>query len=191
MPDANVTELLGRMRLGDRDAEGRVLESIYQELHRLARSSLRRERPDHTLQPSALLHEAYLRLANSEQPQWLSRGHFYAVAARLMRQILIDHARAHAAEKRGSGVRHQSLEEESRLQLEQPARANTMENWLHIHEAIQRLAKLSERQAQIVELRFFAGLEVEEVAQAMEISERTVKREWAVAKAWLQSELQG
>jgi RNA polymerase sigma-70 factor, ECF subfamily len=184
MEPTEITQLLGRISQGDRHSENRLLELVYGELKRLAAQAMRRERADHTLQPSALVNEAYFRLAGTPKVPWENRRHFYATAARVMRDILIDHAREHQAAKRGGSQHHQVELRDDLLRME----ADT-ETFLALDQALQRLALVDARQAQIVELRFFGGLGVEETAATMNLSERTVKRDWMVARAWLEAEL--
>ncbi len=157
---------------------------VYDELRRLAASYLRRERPDHTLQPTALVNEAYLRLVEERNVSWQSKSHFFGVSAKLMRRILVDHARGHLAEKRGSRLPKVGLTEAIAMSKERPAEL------LALDESLTRLAELDPRQSRIVEMRIFAGLTVEETAQLLNISPATVKRDWSVAKAWLLREVQ-
>jgi RNA polymerase sigma factor (TIGR02999 family) len=165
----------------DPDARQRLMSAVYDELYRLASGYMRRERPGHTLQASALVNEAYLRLVGHEI-DWESRRHFYVTAAQTMRRILIDHSRRRASEKRAGQWRRVTFDEG--LPIDGPA-----EDMLDLDAALDKLATLDPRQAQIVELRFFAGLTVEETAASLGISEKTVKRDWAVARAWLEGEL--
>jgi RNA polymerase sigma factor (TIGR02999 family) len=171
------------LRLGDCQAEEKLVLLVYGELRRLAASYLRRERSDHTLQPTALVHEAYLRLRELRGIEWQSRTHFFALAAQLMRRILIDHARAHCARKRGGSGEAVSLDDV--LVFSRPR----SEQFIALDEALTRLADRDRRQSQIVEMRFFGGLTEEEIATLLAISTRTVKREWRIAKAWLFREL--
>jgi RNA polymerase sigma factor (TIGR02999 family) len=170
---------------GAGDGPGSVFALVYDELRRLAASALRHERSDHTLQPTALVHEAYLRLADEPTARWENRSHFMAVAARAMRRILVDHARKHTAAKRGSGAVRLSLDDLER------AAANPGDDvdLVALDDALGRLASLDPRQARIVELRFFGGLSVEETAVVVNSSARTVKRDWQVARAWLKREM--
>jgi RNA polymerase sigma-70 factor, ECF subfamily len=177
-----VTTLLDQLRAGQADAESRLLSRVYAELKRLARSHLRRERSDHTLGATDLVHEAYIRMGGVRS-DWQSRAHFFRVAAQAMRRILVDHARAHSARKRGGGQRNAELEEGL------VAAAGNFEYLLEVDEALQRLSAIDPRQARVVELRFFAELSVEEIARALECSERTIRREWRIARAWLRREL--
>lgn len=178
-----VTELLARWREGDSGALDSLVPIVYVELRKLARSYLRRERPDHTLQSAALVHEAYVRLASNSYPDWQNRTHFFGVAARLMREILVEHARSRAAAKRGDGVPHLALNEA----LSIPQQRNV--DLLLLDDALHRLAALDERQCRIVELRFFAGLSIEETSEALGISTATVSREWTTARLWLRREI--
>lgn len=178
-----VTHLLLELRQGNKEAEGRLIPLVYNELRRIAGIYLRREAPDHSLQPTALVHEAYLRLTDIKEVDWQSRSHFFAVSATLMRRILVDHARASHARKRGNGWDAVSLNDAI---LPSPQRAPEI---LALDEALSKLAALDQRQSKIVELRFFAGMSEEEAGKVLGISERTVKRDWRVAKAWLFKEL--
>ncbi len=179
-----VTLLLAEMKLGRGDALARLMPLVYAELRRLAGHYLRGERIDHTLQPTALVHEAFLRLVGQDRANWQHRGQFIGVAARVMRRILVDYARQRAASKRaGSAV---TLDEE---RFSPGAGMDRTEEILAVDEVLDRLAELDPQQAQIVELRYFAELSVEETAEALEISSRTVKRDWAMAKAWLRAQL--
>jgi RNA polymerase sigma-70 factor (ECF subfamily) len=179
----DVTLLLKKLADGNQDAAGELIPVVYDELHRLAVRHLRRERQDHTLQPTALVHEAYIKLVAQRDADWQSRNHFFAVASKLMRRILVDYARQHLRAKRGGGHTKVSLEE---VALVSPQRPDGM---LAIDESLSRLEKLDERQARIVELRYFGGLTIEEAAQVLGVSPTTVRREWASAKAWLYGEL--
>ena len=180
----NVTGLLRRWREGDGQALEELMPLVYGELRRLAARYLRLERSDHTLQPTALVHEAYLRLVGQKNVAWQNRAHFFGLAAQLMRRILVDHARRRAAVKRDAAP--------TRIALEPPApgqEADREPEILALHEALTGLERLDARQAQIVELRFFGGLSVEETAEAAGVSTATVKREWRTARAWLRREL--
>lgn len=161
-----------------------LLELVYEELHRMASNLMRHERSDHTLQTTGLVHEAYLRLIDDKQVKWESRAHFFGVAARVMRRILIDYARKHKAHKRGGGKKKLPLEEVAELS------ENKAEELLALDDALKRLQVLDERQGHIVELRFFGGLTTAETAQVLGISPATVKRDWTMAKAWLYREVQ-
>jgi RNA polymerase sigma-70 factor, ECF subfamily len=178
-----VTNLLLELKQGNKEAEGRLIPLVYKELRRIAAIYLRREHHDHSLQPTALVHEAYLRLTDIKEIDWQSRSHFFAVSATLMRRILVDHARANNARKRGNGWDAVSLNEAI---LPSPDRAPEI---LALDEALNKLAMFDERQSKIVELRFFAGMSEDETGNALGISARTVKRDWRVAKAWLFKEL--
>lgn len=177
-----VTELLLRWRSGDAAALDALLPLVYDELHRLARHYLASERPGHTLQSTALVHEAYLRLVDQAPLVIQSRAHFFAIAARLMRQILVDHARARRAAKRDPGC-FIALEESAQASPENEV------DLLALDDALNQLSQLNEQQARIVELRFFTGLSISETAEALGISSATVKRDWAIARAWLYREL--
>jgi RNA polymerase sigma-70 factor (ECF subfamily) len=177
-----VTRLLIAMQDGQRDAESRLLTLVYDELRRLAAGYLRHERPDHTLQATALVHEAYLKLAG-QNATWQNRGHFFGVAAQAMRRVLVDHARAFCAGKRGSGQAKISLDEALVFSAVQSREL------LDLDEALTRLAEFDARLARVVELRFFAGLSVEETAEALGCATRTVNRDWRTAQAWLRREL--
>jgi RNA polymerase sigma-70 factor (ECF subfamily) len=184
MGDAHeVTVLLSALTRGDQDAGARLIPVVYNELRRLAGSYMRHERPDHTLQATALVHEAYMKLVEQQSVNWQSRAHFFGVAAQLMRRILIDHARGHLRQKRGGEYKKVSLNDAFIFSPEQSAEL------LAVDESLQRLAKMDERQARVVELRFFGGLSVEEAGAVLGISAKTVKRDWSVAKAWLYADL--
>ena len=180
----DVTQILQAMGSGDPSAAEHLLPLIYAELHRLAASYMRRERKDHTLQPTALINEAYLRLAN-EKLAWQNRQHFIGVAANVMRRVLVDHARAHNAGMRGGGAQRVELEEGIALSKERS------EDLLSLDDALTRLAKGNARQANVVELRYFGGLSVEETAAVLGIAPRSVKRDWSLARMWLYRELHG
>jgi len=183
MPENEVTILLGQINRGEEDAPEKLLPLVYDDLRRLARAYFANEKAEHTLQPTALVHEAYIRLVNWENVCWQNRAQFFAVAADVMRNILIDHARRKNALKRSGGQKilldeAVSFSKDNELDL------------VKLDEALQTLEKLDRRQAKIVELRFFGGLSIEETAYILQISETTVKREWTFAKAWFQRELQ-
>ena len=180
--EGRVTVLLKAMRAGDGTAERDLLPLVYQELHRLAESYMRRERPDHTLQPTALIHEAYLRLAG-EKVDWKSRSHFMGIAAHVMRRVLVDHARAHKAAIRGGDRKRIDLQEDLAVSPERSVEI------LLVDDALQRLAKANLRQARVVELRYFGGLSMEEIAAVLSISLRSAKRDWSLARVWLFQEL--
>ncbi len=173
-----VTLLLKAMKTGDKTAAEQLLPLVYSELHRLARSYMHRERVDHTLQPTALINEAYIRLAR-ENVDWQSRQHFIGVAANVMRRLLVDHARAHNAEMRAGGLQKVELEEGFMVTSEQSAEV------LALHDALTALEKVDPRQAKVVELRYFGGFSVEEIGELLEMSPRSVKRHWALARIWL------
>ena len=179
----NISRLLLAWNAGDEGARDELLPIVYDELRRIARSHLRRERPDHTLQPTALVHEAYLRLVGEAGVSWQNRAHFFGIAARLMRQILINHAEARAAARRGGGAFRVSLSSADR-ELE-----GATFDIVALDDALKGLAALDARQAHIVELRFFGGLTVEETATLLDLSPATVKREWTSARAWLRREI--
>jgi RNA polymerase sigma factor (TIGR02999 family) len=182
-PPHEITPLLLRWSEGDESALELLLPVVYQELHRLAQSYLRRERADHTLQPTALIHEAYLRLIKQDFPEWQSRNHFYGVAARLMRQILVEHARAHTAAKRGGGLAEISLDDAWQYSDEKAAEL------IALDDALQTLAQFDERKVRIVEMRYFGGMSLEETATALNLSIATINNETRLAKAWLHREL--
>ena len=182
-PLIGVTQLLHRVARGDHSAEDELLRQIYGELKRLAVAQFRNERPGHTLQATALVHEAYLRLTNYQQIDWKDRVHFFAMAAKVMRRVLVDHARQRNAGKRGGPAARLTLDEDIQVTNEQCDLISGLDD------ALQRLAQTDPRKAKIVELRFFAGLTEEEIAKVLGISSRTVKRDWVVARAWLYGEL--
>lgn len=163
-----------------------LMSTVYDELRRLARGYLKHERSGHTLEPTALVHEAYLRLIDQTRVDWRGRTHFFAVGAQMMRRLLVDHARHHDRKKRGGDLRQVTLAEAAVPLL---GRSLAREEVLALNEALDRLAELDPRQARIVELRFFAGLKVDEVAEALSVSKRTVEADWTHAKAWLRREL--
>jgi len=178
-----LTQLLLQWANGDQEALDRLMPLVYSELQRLASDYLRRERPEHTLQPTALVHEAYLRLVDQDLPDWRSRAHFFGVAAQMMRQILVDHARAHLASKRGGGAPAASIEEALTLSHAHSG------DVLALDDALTTLAGVDLRKSKIIELRFFGGLSIEEMAKALNISVATVGRELRMAKAWLHHEM--
>ena len=180
---SEVTRLLQQWSDGRQDALDRLLTEIYAELRRLASSYLRRERPDHTLQATALVHEAFVRLVDQRAVRWQNRAHFFGIAAQAMRRILVDHARARAAGKRGAG--------EQKMPLDEALLVTTGPDvdLLALDQALTRLAAIDPQQSRVVELRFFGGLTIEETAAVMNISPATVGREWTSAKAWLYAEL--
>lgn len=181
-----VTHLLVELSNGNPGAEAKLIPLVYDHLHRLAASYMRGERPDHTLQPTGLVNEAYLRLVSQENKEWRDRTHFFGIAARLMRQVLVEHARArHAAKRGGSTQIFVPVDNEADVSS---ARSRDV---IELDDALRCLERIDPQQAHIVELRFFGGLTVEETAEALHISPRTVKRDWAVARAWLHGELCG
>jgi RNA polymerase sigma factor (TIGR02999 family) len=177
--------LLVRWRDGDRDALESLMPMVYGELRRLAHHYLQRERSDHTLQSTALVHEAYLRLAGQNPPQWQNRAHFFGIAAHLMRQILVEYARGHAAAKRGGGACKLALDEANELPQQLDVDVIALDG------ALERLTALDAQQSRIVELRFFAGLTIEDTSEVLGISPATVKRDWTSARAWLHREIAG
>jgi RNA polymerase sigma factor (TIGR02999 family) len=182
-PSENVTELLRAYRAGEPEALERLVAVVYGELRRQAARALRRERGNHTLQPTALVHEAYLRLAGQRDVEWQNRAHFFAIAAQIMRRILVDHARSRGRGKRGGGRAPVLLDDALAI-------AETRDlDLVALDDALSALARLDERQSRVVEMRFFAGLEVEEVAEALGVSPTTVKRDWSLARAWLRREM--
>lgn len=182
--ERDVTQWLERWSEGDREALDALTPAVYQELRRIAAAYLRRERSDHTLQPTALVHEAFIKLIDQRHMQWKNRAHFFGVAAQMMRRILVDHARARAADKRGGGRSHLLLDDAMDV-----AAVNQVDV-LAVDDALHRLAEIDPDQVRIVELRFFGGLTIEEAAEVLGWSSGTVKREWSVARAWLHRELQ-
>jgi RNA polymerase sigma factor (TIGR02999 family) len=179
-----VTELLVRWREGDREALESLMPLVYDELRRLANHYLQRERSDHTLQSTALVHEAYMRLAGENAPQWQNRAHFFGIAARVMRQILVEYARSHSAAKRG-GVGACKITLDDSLELAQ----RTDIDVVALDGALDRLSELDPQQSRIVELRFFTGLTIEDTSVVMGLSPATVKRDWTSARAWLHREI--
>jgi RNA polymerase sigma-70 factor (ECF subfamily) len=182
----DVTRLLARASDGDRDAVSRLIPILYDELHRIAHSRMRGERVGHTLGTTALVHEAYLELAGIDRMTWRDRAHFLAVAARAMRRVLIDHAVARGAQKREGERIAVPLEDVADFLL---LSNQHMDELLSLDDALERLFAVSERQCRVVECRFFAGMSVEETAEALHTSPATVKRDWTVARAWLHREL--
>lgn len=180
---SEITRLLAAWSKGDQAALDKLLPLVYDELHRLAASYMRRERTDHTLQTTALVHEAYLKLVGQRQARWETRVHFFAAAAQVMRHILIDHSRTRRRAKRGAGVPELSLDEAAVLS---DGRA---EELLAVHEALTGLSAVDPRKGRVFELRYFGGLSVEEAAEALRVSPATVARDWRMAKAWLRREI--
>jgi RNA polymerase sigma-70 factor (ECF subfamily) len=183
-PRGEVSGLLRAWGDGDRGALDRLTAIVYDELHRLARRYMRGERPGHSLQTSALVNEAYMRLVDYKGMHWQNRAHFFAVSAQLMRRILVEHARRHNL-KRGGGVQHVSLEETAMVGGDRAA------DLIALDDAMVTLARLDPRKVQVVEMRFFGGLSVEETAEVLNVSSVTVMRDWSAAKAWLYRELTG
>jgi RNA polymerase sigma factor (TIGR02999 family) len=181
-----VTLLLRKIRERQSDAVDQLIRLVYPELRRIASACMRDERPGLSLQPTALIHEAWLRLAGQSQVEWRDRAHFFGLAARMMRRILVDHARARLADKRGAGAVVLSLD-----WVEIDSSPRKLDEIVAVDEALERLRQLDPRQAQIVEMHYFAGMTVRETAEALGISPRTVDREWAFASAWLRRELAG
>jgi RNA polymerase sigma factor (TIGR02999 family) len=181
-PSGEVTQLLKAMHNGDPAAADRLLPLIYSELHRLARAYMRRERPDHTLQATALINEAYLRLAG-EDIDWNNRAHFIGLAAHAMRQVLVDHARRHNAERRAGGLNRVEMHDDLAVS---PSRLDEIAS---VDQALTRLAANNPRQARVVELRYFGGLSVEQIARILEVAPRSVKRDWSLARIFLAREL--
>ena len=177
------TELAAARQPGEETAPEELAPVVYEELRRLAHYYMEGQAPDHTFQTTALVNEAYLRLAGQKRPNFVNRSHFLAVAAKAMRQILVDHAKAYRRQKRGAGARKVELDEGA-LISPQPAR-----EILNLNEALERLARLDPRKAQVVELRYFGGLNQDEIAHVLKISAVTVRRDWTFAKAWLYAEL--
>ncbi|HSG48816.1 MAG TPA: sigma-70 family RNA polymerase sigma factor [Longimicrobiales bacterium] len=182
---SEVTRILGQMAGGDPDAMERLLPLVYEELRELARREMRRERDGHTLGATAVVHEAYLRLAELDQISWEGRAHFFGAAAMAMRRVLISYARARNAQKRGSGAVPVPIDDVVLAARERP------QELLALDEALSRLEEVNPRQARVVECRFFAGMNIDETAEALGISNATVRRDWALARAWLNRELGG
>jgi len=187
MPPAssrNVTQLLADWSHGDDAALRKLTPPVYEELRRLAHYHMGRQRPEHTLQTTALVNEAYLRLADQTSPNFTNRSHFFAVAAQAMRQVLVNYAKASQSQKRGGGALKVELDEAALISPQQTTEI------LDLNEALERLATLDSRKAHVVELKYFGGLEHDEIAEVLKISTVTVRRDWIFAKAWLRSELQ-
>jgi RNA polymerase sigma factor (TIGR02999 family) len=182
--DTDITGLLVDWNNGDKSAMERLLPLVEKELHRLARAYMRREDPNHTLQPTALINETYLRLVDQRKVQWQNRAHFFGIAAQIMRRILLNHARDQNRQKRGGKAIHVSLSEALIVAGEKDREI------IALNDALDRLEAVDERKARVVELRFFGGLTVEEVAEVLKVSTVTVLRDWAFAKAWLSREMQ-
>ncbi len=184
MEKGHVTALLQRWASGDAEAFGHLMPLVYDELRRMADGFLRHERNDHTLQPTALVHELYLRMVDQDRANWQDRAHFFSVAAKMMRRILVDHARKQITGKRGSRAVHLPIEEA----LDQAERSNR--TLLAVDAALTRFAELDPERSRIVEMRYFGGLDLEEIATLMQVSRTTVKRHWSVARMWLHRELE-
>jgi len=183
MPSREITTLLHQWSGGDSIAGDELAPLIYSELHKLAHRHLRREKANHTLQSTALVNEAYLRLVDQKRAQWQDRAHFFAISGQIIRRILVDHARASHREKRGAGATVLALDEERDL----PGQRSL--DLIALDDALTDLKKLNPQQSQVVELRFFAGLSIEETAEALHLSKATVNRYWVTARAWLLREL--
>jgi RNA polymerase sigma factor (TIGR02999 family) len=177
-----VTQLLKAMRAGDSRAADDLLPLVYAELHRLAKAYMRRERPEHTLQATALINEAYLRLVR-EDADWNNRAHFIGVAANVMRRVLVDHARAHKAERRAGGLKRVEMSDDLSISIEQ------LDEVALVDDALTKLAKVKPRQAEVVELRYFGGLTVEQIGDLLGIAPRSVKHDWSLARIWLFREM--
>ncbi|MEZ4588204.1 MAG: ECF-type sigma factor [Gemmatimonadales bacterium] len=182
--DSPVTQLLREASHGNREAFDRLLPLVYDELKRVAQGQLSKERPDHTLSATALVHEAYVRLVGQERVEWSGRSHFFAVAAQAMRRVLVNYAEARRAQKRGGGARAVPLDEVAEVLSDRQA-----DDVLDLDDALKRLAEFNERGARVVEYRFFGGLAHPEIAEVLGVSEVTVRRAWAAARAWLRREL--
>ncbi len=182
--DREVTQLLIDWSRGDREALDSMMPLVYSELRRMAASYLSRERRDHTLQPTALVNEAYLRLIDQQRVNWQNRAQFFGVAAQMMRRILINHANERVAAKRGGGAMKVSLSEaENEMEI-------TDASLLALDESLNRLSELDPRKSRIIELKFFGGLSIEEIAEVMQLSHATIEREWTLSRAWLHREMQ-
>ena len=187
-PATDVTRLLLAWSDGEEAVAEPLMDAVYQELRRLARAYVLRERPDHSLSPTGLVHEAYLRLVDQKRARWQNRAHFFAVAAHVMRRLLVDHARARGASKRGSGLTV-SLDEAD-VDVAAPLQAQRPDV-IALDRALEKLARIDARQSRLVELRFFGGLTVDEAAAVLDVAAITVKRDWALARTWLYRELNG
>jgi RNA polymerase sigma-70 factor, ECF subfamily len=179
-----ITQMLLELTDGNEEVVNQILPHIYDELRRLASSYLRRERSNHTLQPTALVHEAYMKLIDQSRVKWQNRAHFFGIAAQVMRRILMDHARKHTAEKRGGDAELLPIEEEILI-----VSHDKSAELVALDDALNQLAEMDERKAKIVELRYFGGLSIEETAEVLGVSVPTINREWRMAKAWLYSEI--
>jgi RNA polymerase sigma factor (TIGR02999 family) len=182
-PPQHVTQLLNDWSSGDQTARDRLMPLVYEELHRLAHQYMKRELPGHTLQTSALVNEAFVKLVDQRNVRWQNRAHFFGIAAQLMRRILVDHARGRQTAKRGGGAKAISFDDALYVSDERSAEV------VAVHEALEQLARFDQRKEQIVELRFFGGLSVEETAEVLGVSPGTVMRDWTLAKAWLRREM--
>ena len=182
-PTTQVTQLLVAWGKGDELARDQLMSVVYEELHKLAQRYMRRESPGHTLQTSALVNEAFVRLVDQKNVRWQNRAHFFAIAAQMMRRILVDYARGRNYAKRGGGAAQVSLDEGLIVSDERSAEV------VNVHEALERLAEFDARKGQIVELRFFGGLSIEETAEVLGVSPGTIMRDWTLAKAWLRREM--
>jgi len=182
-PQHNITQLLAKWRDGNQSALDELYPLVYDELHRLARRYMSRERKGHTLQTTALINEAYVRLVDQKNVHWANRSHFFAISAQIMRRILIDHARRHLYAKRGGGAQQVSLEEVAAIT------PNVSRELVRLDEALKSLAEMDPRRSQVVELRYFGGLNNEEIAGVLNISANTVTRDWNMARAWLYQQL--
>jgi RNA polymerase sigma-70 factor, ECF subfamily len=178
-----VTQLLANWSQGDAAALVELTPLIYEDLRHLAQRYMNGERPDHTLQTTALVNEAYLRLADQAKPNWQNRAHFFAMAARAMRQILVNYAKSYRSQKRGGGALKIELDEAALVSPEQS------QEIIELHEALQRLAALDSRKAEVVEQKYFGGLSYDEIAEVLKVSQATVRRDWEFARAWLYKEL--
>jgi RNA polymerase sigma-70 factor (ECF subfamily) len=183
MSPPDVTDLLRRVTGGDKEAEVELMPEIYRELHKIAAAYMRRERPDHTLQPTALVNEAYEKLSSQRNVHWESRAHFFGIAAQVMRRILVDYARRHRSGKRGGGILFVQFDDSLGVSEDQCALVSNLD------EALERLRALSPRQARVVEMRFFGGMTEDEIAEVLGVTSRTVKRDWKNARAWLYGQL--
>jgi RNA polymerase sigma factor (TIGR02999 family) len=181
----HITGLLRRWSGGDAQALEQLVPIVYNELRRLAHYHLRRERDGHTLQTTALVHEVYLRFCGQDEPKWENRAHFFAVAARMMRRILVDYSRRHGAEKRGGDAFHASLDDALAIPMQQQF------DLVALDRALDQLAAFDERKCRVVEMRFFAGLRAKEIAAVLNTTEATVRRDWIIAKGWLYRYLEG
>jgi RNA polymerase sigma factor (TIGR02999 family) len=182
---SRITSLLRQWNLGDAGAREELVSIVYPDLRRLANHHLQRERAGHTLQPTALVHEVYLQLCGQEDSHWVDRAHFFAVAARMMRRILVDYSRQRGAEKRGGNAVRVAFDDAIQLPLDQPV------NLIALDDALTELATFDARKCQVVELRFFVGLDAKEIAAVLKTSEATVRKDWMIAKAWLFRQLEG